>query len=102
MNNRRKLLIALGASALTAPIRSFAQQQGKVWCAGYLTPRSRPASVNANALGAFVRGLRELVYVEEENQVIDWRFSRTCDDQRQLLRSHACSRRLFHPRREEP
>ena len=31
MNNRRKLVIALGAGALTLPLASFAQQQGKVW-----------------------------------------------------------------------
>ena len=31
MNNRRKLLVALGASAFAAPFASFAQQQGKVW-----------------------------------------------------------------------
>jgi hypothetical protein len=33
MNNRRKLLIALGAGAgaVVTPFGSFAQQQGKVW-----------------------------------------------------------------------
>lgn len=31
MNNRRKLLMALGAGALVAPLVSFAQQLGKVW-----------------------------------------------------------------------
>jgi hypothetical protein len=36
MNNRRKLVIALGAGALTAPFGSFAQQQGKVWRVGFL------------------------------------------------------------------
>ena len=34
MSTRRELLIALGAGALTSPFRSFAQQQGKVWCVG--------------------------------------------------------------------
>jgi len=34
MNNRRKLLIALGAGALAAPLSSFAQQKGKVWRIG--------------------------------------------------------------------
>jgi len=36
MNNRRKLVIALGASALAAPLRSFAQQTGKTYRIGYL------------------------------------------------------------------
>ena len=36
MNNRRKLIIALGASALAEPFGTFAQQQGKVWRIGFL------------------------------------------------------------------
>jgi hypothetical protein len=39
MNNRRKLLIVLGASVLGAPLTSFAQQQGKVWRVGFLASR---------------------------------------------------------------
>ena len=42
MNNRRKLLVALGASALAAPLASFAQQQGKVWRVGFLGFRVPP------------------------------------------------------------
>jgi hypothetical protein len=36
MNTRRKLIVALGAGALAAPLAAFAQQQGKVWRLGYL------------------------------------------------------------------
>lgn len=36
MNNRRKMVIALGVGALAAPFGSFAQQQGKVWRTGFL------------------------------------------------------------------
>jgi hypothetical protein len=39
MNTRRKLLIAVGASALGAPFASVAQQQTKVWRVGFLAPR---------------------------------------------------------------
>jgi polar amino acid transport system substrate-binding protein len=35
VNQRRRLVIALGAGALTAPFASLAQQQGKVWRIGY-------------------------------------------------------------------
>jgi len=35
MNNRRKLVIALGAGALTVSFASFAQQQGEVWRVGF-------------------------------------------------------------------
>jgi hypothetical protein len=31
LNNRRTLILVLGAGALCAPFRSFAQEQGKAW-----------------------------------------------------------------------
>jgi hypothetical protein len=37
MNNRRKLVIALGASALTAPFGSFVQQPAKIYRIGILS-----------------------------------------------------------------
>jgi putative ABC transport system substrate-binding protein len=73
LNTRRKLLVALGASALAAPFGSFAQQAGKVWHVGFLIPRSRPASVDADYFGAFPKGMRELGYVEGKNLMIEWR-----------------------------
>ena len=75
MNNRRKLIVALGAGALAAPFGSFAQQQGKVWRVGFLAQRSRPASLDSDIYGAFPRGMRELGYVEGKNLVIEWRFA---------------------------
>jgi putative ABC transport system substrate-binding protein len=75
MNNRRKLLIVLGAGALAAPLASFAQQQGKVWRVGFLSSRSRPTSLDFDLYGAFPRGMRELGYVEGKNLMIEWRFA---------------------------
>jgi putative ABC transport system substrate-binding protein len=75
MISRRKLLIALGASALTAPLSSFAQQQGKVWRVGFLSQRGRPDSLDSENPGAFRRGMRERGYVEGKNLVIEWRFA---------------------------
>jgi len=76
MNNRRKLLIALGAGALAPPFAAFAQQPGKVWRVGFLAYRSRPDSLDAETnLGAFPRGMRELGYVEGKNLEIQWRFA---------------------------
>jgi putative ABC transport system substrate-binding protein len=72
MNNRRKLVIALGASALAGPFGSFAQQQGKVWHVGFLSLR-RLASLDSDYVGAFPLGMRELGYVEGKNLVIEWR-----------------------------
>jgi putative ABC transport system substrate-binding protein len=75
MITRRKLLVALGASALTTPFASFAQQQGKIWRVGVLSARSRPASLDSFVFGAFRRGMRELGYVEGKNLMIEWRFA---------------------------
>ena len=73
MNNRRKLVIALGASALAAPFGAFAQQQGKVWRIGYLgTTRS---DAFASELAALRAGLREHGYEEGRNLVFDERWA---------------------------
>ena len=75
MNNRRKLVIALGASALTAPLRSFAQQQVKVWRVGFLTAYSRQTLAQSGRIDAFLQEMHKLGYVEGKNLVIEWRFA---------------------------
>ena len=74
MNNRRKLVIALGAGALVAPFGSFAQQLGKVWRVGFLSPRSRPVSIDTDFTGGFAQGMRERGYIEGKNLTIECRF----------------------------
>jgi putative ABC transport system substrate-binding protein len=73
MKNRRRLLVTLGAGALAfaAAPGSFGQQQGKVWRIGYLSPNT--VSVNSQYTAAFLKGMRELGYVEGKNLVIEWR-----------------------------
>ena len=61
MNNRRKLLVALGAGALAAPFSSFAQQQGKVWRVGLLAQPNRVTALDPLYSGAFPLGMRDLV-----------------------------------------
>ncbi len=73
MNNRRKLLVALGAGALAAPLTSFAQQKGKVWRIGFLGAAS--ASGTAGRVEALRAGLRDLGYVEGKNLVIEFRWA---------------------------
>jgi putative ABC transport system substrate-binding protein len=73
MNYRRKLIVALGASALVVPLGSFAQQKGKVWRIGFLG--STTAQGFARPLDALRTGLRELGYVEGKSIVIEWRFA---------------------------
>ena len=78
MNHRRKLLVALGAGALRAPFGAFAQTAKppeKIWRVGFLAPRSRPASLDAEFLGGFPQGMRERGYVEGRNLIIEWRFA---------------------------
>jgi putative ABC transport system substrate-binding protein len=75
MTTRRRLLVALGAGALAVPLASFAQQQGKVWRVGFLSLRSRPASLDSDTHGAFSNGMRELGYVGGKNLMIEWRFA---------------------------
>jgi putative ABC transport system substrate-binding protein len=68
MNNRRKLVIALGASALAAPFGLFAQQQGKVWRVGFLTLDSGPNEM----VDAFRAELQTVGYIEGRNLSIDY------------------------------
>ena len=71
MNNRRKLIVALGASALATPFASFAQQSGKVPRIGFLDPGSRDSGL----YGAFLGGLREFGYVDGKSIAIETRFA---------------------------
>jgi putative ABC transport system substrate-binding protein len=73
MNTRRKLLLALGAAALASPLTPHAQT--KIRRIGFLVAGPRPPSIDAHFSGAFVRGMRELGYVEGKNLVIEWRYA---------------------------
>src|ERR1700682_2289917 len=77
MNNRRKLLVALGAGALalTAPPSALGQQQDKVWRIGYLDLASRQSAVDGGRVDAVLSGMRELGYVEGKNLVFEARFA---------------------------
>jgi putative tryptophan/tyrosine transport system substrate-binding protein len=86
MNHRRNVLVALGVGVFAAPMTILAQQQGKVWRIGFLSFRSRPASFDADFYGGFVRGMRELGYVEGKNVMIEWRFA---DSNAELLSGRA-------------
>lgn len=90
MHNRRKLVIAVGAGALTAPFSAFAQQPGKVWRIGFLGNR-RPDSTEPHPSVEFLRTLRELGYVEGQNLVIEWRFADNKVDRFPGWRRNWCS-----------
>ena len=71
MISRRQVILALGASALAAPLAAGAQRPTKVTPIGYLSGPS--LSANAARIEAFRQGLRELSYVEGKNIVVEWR-----------------------------
>jgi putative tryptophan/tyrosine transport system substrate-binding protein len=68
---RRRLLIALAASALAVPFVSVAQSQGRTWRIGMLETVS--TELNGANLDAFRKGLLELGYVEGRNLIIEYR-----------------------------
>jgi len=70
MNIRRKLLIALGASAFVFPLSPLAQQSA-VYRIGWL---SNDRAANSPFFDAFRGGMRDLGYVEGRNLVIEARF----------------------------
>jgi putative ABC transport system substrate-binding protein len=72
--NRRDTLIALAALG-AAPLAALAQAPIKVWRVGILAQGARPASPGGDSFGAFVRGMRELGYVEGRNLAIEWRYA---------------------------
>ena len=75
MSTRRQILIALGSGAFITPYASFAQQTNKLRRIGFLVAAARPPSIDAHYMGTFIRGLRDLGYVEGKNFVIEWRFA---------------------------
>ena len=70
MVTRRRVMIALAASALVPPA-AFAQQPPKVWRVGFLN--FPPLQAQREAYDRFVDGLRELGYVEGKNLVMEMR-----------------------------
>jgi len=74
MNKRRKVIVALGASALTSPLASLAQQKPtKVSRIGLLSPFS-PADATPWH-NSFRSGLRDLGWVEGKNVSIEYRYA---------------------------
>src|SRR5262249_50463904 len=68
---RRREFVALVSGAAAWPLVARAQQSGKVWRIGVLSPGM---SGQSPALQAFRQGLREVGYVEGQNLAILWKF----------------------------
>ncbi len=72
---RRRLLIALGAGALTPSLAAFAQQSGKPARVGFIYFGSRHSAVESGRYDAFIQGMRDLGYIEGKNLVLEMRFA---------------------------
>ena len=76
MTTRRNLLFALGLGALSVALPASAQRSTEVRRIGFLGSRARATPSKPNtAYDAFVRGMRELGYVEGKNLIIEWRYA---------------------------
>jgi putative ABC transport system substrate-binding protein len=72
VNNRRKLIVALGASTLVSPFSSLAQS-AKIPRIAFLGTAS--ASGYVKEIDAIRAGLRDLGYLENKNLVIEFRWA---------------------------
>jgi putative tryptophan/tyrosine transport system substrate-binding protein len=73
MITRRTFLAGTGAVLLAVPLAIEAQQAGKVSRVGFLG--NSTAALEANLVGPFREGLRELGYVEGRNILIEYRWA---------------------------
>src|SRR3954468_2479546 len=71
---RRRLIAALGATALASPLAAFAQRTGPPRI-GFLYFGTRHSAVNSRRYQAFIDSLRDLGYVEGKNAIIEARFA---------------------------
>lgn len=75
MDRRRRLLVALGAGALAAPLLSYAQKQSKVWRIVFLTPNtpeSNPGDGDAYS-AAFLREMQAAGHTFGVDYVVELR-----------------------------
>lgn len=70
---RRAFLATIAGGLLAAPLATEAQEAGKVYRVGFLG--NSTAALEANLVGSFREGLRDLGYVEGRNVVIEYRWA---------------------------
>jgi len=68
---RRDFIKLVGGAVVTWPPAAHAQQAGKVWRIGYLSGQYGPNDLSQS----FVKGLRELGYLEGQNLIVEYRFA---------------------------
>ena len=73
--DRRVFISGAVAALLAAPLAAEAQQPGKIYRIGFLSPTSPSDRGNPGRLGALQEGLRELGYTEGQNILIESRWA---------------------------
>jgi hypothetical protein len=71
--DRRAFIGTMAGGLLAAPLGAEAQQAGKVYRIGFLG--NSTAALEANLVGPFREGLRDLGYVEGRNVLIEYRWA---------------------------
>src|SRR5262245_47863035 len=71
--NRRRFLHTVSTSLLAAPLAAEAQPAGKVYRIGFVG--NSTGRLEANLVGPFRQGLRDLGYVEGQNVLIEYRWA---------------------------
>lgn len=71
---RREFMRLLGGTAMW-PFAARAQQRSRARRIGFLAGGSRPASLESSSYGSFLRGMRELGYIEGSDFIVEWRFA---------------------------
>ena len=74
MISRRRIVVALGASPLSAPLALFAQQPKKIPLVGVLHPGLPPPAAAPPTIVGLQRGLRDSGYVEGKTVVVEYRY----------------------------
>ena len=72
---RRREFFSLLGGATAWPLAAYTQQSGKVWRIGFLGGGARPTNLESSTYGAFLRGMRELGYGENQDFIVEWRFA---------------------------
>jgi putative ABC transport system substrate-binding protein len=73
--DRRCFLLTSLAGAFAEPLVVGAQQTGKIYRVGILSPAGRPSPSDPTITNLAPRALHELGYVEGQNLVVERRFS---------------------------
>ena len=73
--DRRTFIGMMAGSLLASPLVVEAQQPGKVWRIGFLTPGFKELPGSNPGLAPLSQGLRELGYVEGRNLTLEVRYA---------------------------